>query len=446
MNSLLSSSEPTLGDARTAREIASAIETRIRGGLLGAGDKLPPIRSLAGDLSVSPTTVATAYRELRRRGLVTAAGRRGTRVSERPPVRAAGRASIPAGARDLASGNPDPAFLPPLGRALAQIDERPRLYGVEATLPALTDLARGQFTADGMSVPALTVLGGALDAIDRVLAAHLRPGDSVAVEDPGYARVFDLLRGAGLELLPVRVDDSGLVPDDLELALHKRAGAVVLTPRAQNPRGSALDRGRTAELRAVLERYPHVVVVEDDHAGVAAGAQALDVHPPDHPHWAISRSVSKTLGPDLRLAVVAGDAETIARVEGRRMLGAGWVSHIIQQLVVTLWSDQEAMALVGQAADVYADRRATLVAALGEHGIAAHGRSGMNVWIPVAEETAIVTGLLERGWAVMAGERWRVRTGPAIRITSAVLPTDEASRLAADVADITAHRGTGYST
>jgi DNA-binding transcriptional MocR family regulator len=287
-------------------------------------------------------------------------------------------------------------------------------------------------------------VGGALDAVERVLAAHLRPGDSVAVEDPGYVRVFDLLRVAGLELVPVRVDDFGPVPEELEQALARGIQAVILTPRAQNPFGAALDEQRAEALQGVLAQHPDVLVIEDDHAGAVAGAPALSVCT-GRLHWAISRSVSKTLGPDLRLSVVAGDTETIARVEGRQMLGTGWVSHVVQQLVVGLWSDPGTLAGIEQAARIYSERRVTLMNALAANGIATHGRSGLHVWVPVAQETAVVTSLLERDWAVMAGERWRLQSPPGIRITTAALEPEDAERLAADLADVLTHRVGTYS-
>jgi hypothetical protein len=63
--------------------------------------------------------------------------------------------------------------------------------------------------------------------------------------------------------------------------------------------------------------------------------------------------------------------------------------------------------------------------------IPAQGDSGLGVWVPVAEEVSTVQALLERGWAVSAGERYRFETPPAIRITTTTLGPGEAEELAA---------------
>jgi DNA-binding transcriptional MocR family regulator len=394
------------------------------------------VRELAARLGLSPTTVAAAYRVLQARGLLSARGRRGTRVAFRPPVAPApsplaldgshGRATGP-GSRDLAGGNPDPALLPDLGPALARVETAPRLYGQPANRPDLLALAARQLAADGIPAQALAIVGGALDGIERVLQARLRPGDRVAVEDPGYTGVLDLVPALGLVAEPMGLDDSGPLPQDMDRALRAGARAVILTPRAQNPTGAALDVTRVRALRGVLERHPDALVVEDDHAGPVAGAPALTLASARRRAWAVVRSVSDLV----RLLAPAGDATTVSRVEGRQRLGAGWVSHVLQALVVHLLSARKTERLLDEAARRYAERRGALLAALRALGIPARGRSGMNVWVSVPEELRTVQGLAERGFRVRGGERYRLESPPAVRITVARLLPAEAGRVAA---------------
>jgi DNA-binding transcriptional MocR family regulator len=131
---------------------------------------------------------------------------------------------------------------------------------------------------------------------------------------------------------------------------------------------------------------------------------------------------------------MAGDAMTIARVQRRQAIGVRWVSHLLQRVALALWSDPSSGRLLARAADVYAERRKALIDALAATGISAHGRSGLNVWIPVREETTTVQALAGRGWAVAAGERFRLQSPPAIRVTTAALTPEDAQRFAADLA------------
>ncbi|HEY6378492.1 MAG TPA: aminotransferase class I/II-fold pyridoxal phosphate-dependent enzyme [Candidatus Dormibacteraeota bacterium] len=415
-------------------EVAASIEAGIREGRLPPASRLPTVRELAGSLGLSPTTVAGVYRDLGHRGLLTAAGRLGTTVSARPPVALSWRQVFAPGIHDLASGNPDPALFPKLARHLRRLEVPTTNYGDPANDAELVELARRRFSADGVPAHHLTVVGGALDGVERVLQAHLRPGDRVAVEDPGYPGILDLVAALGLVARPVAVDDCGPRPDALAAALGAGAAALVLTPRAQNPYGAALDPERAADLGALLDSHPTVLVVEDDHAGEIAGVGACTLCAAERPRWAVIRSVAKSLGPDLRLAVLTGDAVTVARIEGRRLLGTGWVSHILQRLVVDLWNDPATPRLLQDAARTYAERRSALVSALAGHGIAAHGRSGINVWIPVTHEAGAVAALLDRGWGVLAGERFRIRAGRAIRVSTARLSPEDARHFAADLA------------
>ncbi|MGF7233654.1 MAG: aminotransferase class I/II-fold pyridoxal phosphate-dependent enzyme [Frankia sp.] len=443
---------------RTAAELAAGIEAGVRSGRLAPGSRLPTVRALAAEYGLAPGTVAAAFRTLRERGIVETSGRRGTVVRARPPVgaRSASPTPTPAGVRDLTRGIPDPALLPPLppaptlGPAGGPESPEPRTYGSAAIDPVLLGLTRQRFAADGVPADAIVLTSGALDAIERLLTGAAAPGDLIAVEDPGWGNLFDLIAALGLVPEAVAVDDDGPVPDDVARAMRRGARALILTSRAQNPTGAAVSAERAATLAGLVP--PDVLVIEDDHAAEVAGrplgAVCATRHRlvPDGP-WAFVRSVSKPYGPDLRLAVVAADPATVDRVESRQRLGPGWVSGILQGLVVALWSDPDVDMLLATATAAYAARRGALIEALATRGIAAHGRTGVNVWVPVADETAAVVALREAGWAVTPGSRFRVRSGPGIRITVSQLDPAEAPALAAAVAaavaPASARRGRG---
>jgi DNA-binding transcriptional MocR family regulator len=423
-----------LPTGRSASEIAADVETAVRDGRLLPGAALPPVRSLATELGLSPATIASAYRELRLKGVARGHRRAGTRITGSPPTAPRPPLAVPAGVRNLISGSPDPALLPalPALRRGGGYPVSPRLYGDSPVAPRLASLAAGRLDADGIDPANLTVVSGALDGVERIVGAWLRPGDRVAVEDPGYAPLLDLLTAMDLDAEPVSLDEHGVRPEALARAIGKGCKAALFVPRAQSPTGAAWDAGRAEEIAAVLAGEPELLIIEDDHAAEVAGAPARTVTP-GRQKWAVIRSVSKTLGPDLRLAIVAGDPVTIARVEGRQALGAGWVSYLLQETAAELWQDPAVGRLLERAAMTYTARRERLISELANRGIPARGRSGMAVWVPVADEVSATSALLDRGWAVAPGERFRIASGPAIRIGIASLTADEASQLAADV-------------
>lgn len=419
----------------TANEIAASIESGVRNGRLAPESALPPVRALAGDLGVAANTVAAAYRALRQRGVIETDGRRGTRVRPRPPARSRATMglSVPAGSRDLASGGPQLALLPELVPALWKIEPIQVSYEDAGAYPPLLDMARERLAADGVPVEAMTVTSGALDGIERSLVSRVRPGDRVAVEDPGWANLLDLVAALGLDPVPFGVDDDGPVPAQFRRALHQGVSAVIVTSRAQNPTGAAVSAHRAVELREALSEHPDVLVVEDDHAAEIAGG-GLHALAGASKRWVYLRSTSKPYGPDLRVAVLAGDETTVSRIEGRYRLGAGWVSQVLQRLVVQLWSSPEVADRVVKATESYRRRRDHLASALAARGIPAHGRTGLNVWVPVADETTALASLRDAGWVVAAGARFRLHSGPGLRITISTVTPEEIEPLADAIA------------
>jgi DNA-binding transcriptional MocR family regulator len=402
----------------TATSIASSIEAGVRTGGLAPGASLPAVRSLASELGVSPATVAAAYQRLRQRGIVATAGRNGTRVRSAPPIsslRSTRQLPVPVGVRDLSSGGPDIALLPSLATARSAGVG----YATGGPLPEVLEAARARIPELPRDAQ-LTLVSSALDGLERVLTAHLRPGDRVGVEDPGWAACLDLLAVLGFVPVPMTMDEQGPTPESVQAALDRGVSAVILTTRAQNPTGASITAARARQLKPLLRE---VLVIEDDHAAELSG---VSLHPVGGARWAFVRSASKPYGPDLRCAVLAGDAETVSRVEGRMRLTAGWVSTLLQRTLLHLWEHYDP-ARVGE---IYDARRLAMLDALAERGVDAVGRTGINVWIPVPDETQAVASLREAGYAVAPGHLYRIATPPAIRITVATLREDEAANLA----------------
>lgn len=398
---------------------------------MAPGVALPPVRRLADELGVSPGTVATAYKELRRRGIVVTRGRGGTVVAPAPAVASRRPPKVPEGVRDLAGGHPDPALLPTL-LPPSHLSPGVRSHRSAPRLARLEETVRDWLGADGVPVEHVTFAHGALDLINRVLSVELLPGDGVAMEDPGYHHLLDLVAALGLRNVPVAVDDEGMRPQALRAALRAGVRAVVLSPRAQNPYGGCFSAARRNALAEVLRDAPDVLVVENDHASEVAGAALHTLSAAGPARWVHVRTVSKFLGADLRWAAAACDPVTLARHDGRLLLTSGWVSHLLQETVHGLLTDEGTRALVARARETYAVRRTALAGELAARGIASRAASGLNLWVPVRDESAVVNGLRSYGWWVAAGARFRLSSEPGVRIAAAGLVPADAARLASD--------------
>jgi DNA-binding transcriptional MocR family regulator len=423
----------TFLSGETAVDIANSVERAVRLGLVLPGDRLPSVRDAGLSLGVSRNTVASAYARLRDAGiLIGGPGRGGMRIARIHPFE--GRAlELPSGACDLASGNIDASFLPPLAQVLDRVDLGSSGYDAEADDPGLVALVRERLGYEGLDTRHMCFVSGALDAIERAMRAQLRPGAYVLVEDPGFPPLFDLLRSLGARLKPMPMDQEGPLPDAVAALLRGGAAAVVLTPRAQNPTGADISPARAQALARLFAEHPDVLIVIDDHWGPLS-ENSLALLPPRHGRWLFVRSVSKFLGPDYRLAIALGDDVTIDRISRQHALGPRWVSRLIQRMARALWESPETDRLMEAARAAYRERRAAFLGVLEEHGIAAQGRSGVHIWVPVRRESDVAQAMLGLGWAVQTGEPFRIESPPAIRIGMANLTAASARSAAHDLA------------
>lgn len=400
-------------EGRTASDIAASIRDLVDRGALAPGDRLPIARELAEQLGVNRNTVTAAYRLLVQAGITITRGRGGTSVAQPTALAHEGRTPDTV-LRDVGNGNPDPLLLPDIHAALATLSTNAVLYGEPVIDSRVAEWATRQLAEDQPREFGLHITAGAVDAVERLLAQALGPGDAVALEDPCFLTSVHTARQAGYRTVPVAVDEQGMTPDGLRAALEAGVRAVVITPRAQNPTGVSLTASRAADLRDVLTDHPYVLVIEDDHFSLLSTAGYQTIIGEGQQRWALVRSVSKFLGPDLRLAFVAADPATSARLRGRLGPGITWISHLLQRLVHRLLSDPATIARIAEAGGHYRRRNAEFVAALADQGIAAHADDGLNVWVDVEVDARLVSELLmQRGWLVRTGSEFALASDPS---------------------------------
>ncbi|GLX78336.1 GntR family transcriptional regulator [Thalassotalea insulae] len=424
----------------SAQEIFTSIRQLTSDGQLMAGDLLPSVRELAEQLGVNRNTVSAAYQRLSKAGIAVTQGRLGTRICQEPS--AGEQEGITDTALfDLADGSPRREWLPDLNKVAGHTQLAQFLYGEATILPQIYQYGKAWFAGACPPNFDLTLCNGAIDTLERMMAAHLVPGDKVVVEDPCYISSANAIRLAGMQVVAAKVDQYGMCANALKAALEKGAKAVLITPRAHNPTGASISRERAVQLREVLSHYPEVLVLEDDHFSLLAVTPHHSVIPVSTYNWAVFRSVSKGLGPDLRMAFVAADKESIKRINTRLAPGMSWVSRVLQSLVYTCLTTKAFQQQLNAAKEHCAHRRTTLINALAAHGISIEQTTdGLNVWVPVTGDSqAIIYALSRKGWLVRASTSFDIdEKSQAIRVSVQNMEPQTAHQFAADLAAIIA--------
>ena len=415
------------GTRRSADAITAAIARLVTTGVLDPGRRLPTVRTMAKALAVSPTTVSDAWQALVASGVIETRGRLGSYVRDPASARVGERfwqiypADADPGGLDLSEGVPDPELLPPITPALDHLREptAPTSYLDDPVVPALEEHLRATWPF----VPeSMTVVDGALDALDRICSVVVRPGTTVVVETPGFPPLFDLLALARADVVGVPVDDEGMLPDELAAALGASVSAVFCQPRAHNPTGASMTDERAERLAGALADS-EALIVEDDHSGIVGGTQLSSLGRWLPQRTLHIRSFSKSHGPDLRLAAIGGAGVPIAALVHRRQLGPAWSSRLLQTVLLAMLDDTETQRRVDDARSTYEQRRRAVTDELAAAGVDYTAGSGINVWVEVADERAALVDLAARGIGVAPGRPFvwdREETGH-IRVTTGVI-------------------------
>lgn len=412
----------------SAVEIANYFSSLIRNEEMRPGDSLPSVRQLASDLGINPNTVASAYAKLRDAGLITTGGRRGSRVAERQTTFDIGSGAI-AGLFDLSQGNMDPELIPSVSLLGGLKSKNMSGYDINVNSSELLNTASAWFFEQHIEELDLGIFSGALDAMERALRARTLPGDRVWVEDPCWPPILTLLNYLHLKAVPLAIDSQGCcIPSEDD----KVCSAVILTPRAQNPTGVSLTPKRANEWTRFFTTHPDCLLIVDDFWGPLT-AKAFPIIENPHAQLYIL-SLSKFLGPDLRIAIVNGSSHIVEDMQRQQLIGPRWVSHILQDAAAKLWQAAIDNGALKTAIESYQLRRTQLLDKL-PADIASHLTrcDGIHVWIPVLSETLVVQHMAAKGWAIQEGSPFRLKSPPAVRISLGNVKEEHIDKLAVDL-------------
>ncbi|MBL9015041.1 MAG: PLP-dependent aminotransferase family protein [Myxococcales bacterium] len=322
-----------------ADELGQAIDR----GALRAGDRLPSVRRLAQERSVSVATVLEAYLRLENAGLIEVrpksghfVRRRGMLTAEPRSPRACATPSrvtvsdaytkILQAMRDpellpFGCATIDPTYLPiaALNRIVTQVTREmttvgARYEGAPGLLTLRRQIARRSVDAGvALSEADLCTTIGATEGLSLALRAVAKPGDVIAVESPAYFGVLQAIEGLGMRALEIPASPrTGFDVSALEEIVRTQpVRAVVVTPTVSNPTGSIMPDDEKERLVKVTRKLD-LPVIEDDVYGelVFDGSRPRPLRafagPSDDSHVLLVSSVSKTLAPGYRVGWIAG--------------------------------------------------------------------------------------------------------------------------------------------
>ncbi|MCG8425673.1 MAG: PLP-dependent aminotransferase family protein [Proteobacteria bacterium] len=405
--------------------LARAIIRDIRRGRLVSGALLPGTRTLARALGVNRKVVVAAFEELVAQGWLETMPAQGTRVSARLP--------------ELAVADADPKR----GQAVtARHRTKPRLHlsdGIpDARLAPLTELGRayrralrslsrsglgyqdpsGDLVLRGVLAAFLNQARGLACSPDQVLITHgsqmalsltaltlCKPGDHVAVENPGYVPAWNAFTLAGARLIHVAVDTHGLDTAALRHELTQcgaRVRLVYVTPHHQYPTTVALAPHRRIELLALAKEHDFLVIEDDyDHEyhfdrgpllPLAASGSGLE-------QVVYVGSLSKLIAPALRIGYIVAHREVIEQARARRAVLDRQGDIVLERAVAELIEDGELQRHARKARRMYHARRDFMGAALeGDDRL----RGRINVDIPaggLALWVRVCHGVSVENWA-----------------------------------------------
>jgi GntR family transcriptional regulator/MocR family aminotransferase len=432
--------------------ISGAIARDITRGRLKPGARLPGTRALARELGVHRNTVDAAYQDLVTQGWLYAEPARGTFVAPDLPDSMTEPVSVPAPPQAepvrpllaFSDGAPDPKLVP--DKALARAFRRALLspafrmgadYGDARGTPVLRQALSSYLATDRGVVadPAqLLITRGSQMALFLAAKAAVKPGQGIAVEEPGYPLAWEAFRAAGASVRGIPVDAGGLSVAALEQALEKdrTIAAVYVTPHHQYPTTVTMGAVRRLQLLDLVERHGIALIEDDyDHEYRFEGRPVLPLAaraPADVPLIYVG-SLSKLLSPGIRLGYAMAAEPLLSRMAAARAAIDRQGDAPLEAALADLIRDGDLGRHARKARRIYRARRDVLAAALAER---MGGRirfdspaGGLALWLQCVEVSAEAWAgrAAAAGLALLPGTRFVLgRAAPqALRLGYAAL-------------------------
>ena len=278
-----------------------------------------------------------------------------------------------AGGMPFVEALPDDQVAAVFREVLEEVGPTALQYGGGQGQPALRATLVRLMAEEGIDADAddVVVTTGAQQALDLVGKIFLDPGDVVALEAPAYVGALTAFGAYEPRFLPIRVDDDGLVVEDLERALvaGERPTFVYTVPNFGNPAGVTLSYERRERLVALC-REASIPIVEDNPYGLlrfeGEPLPALRTLDPDNVIYL--GTVSKTFSPGVRVGWALAEQSVIQRLvlakEAADLCGSN-----LNMLVTERWFADEARwrGTLGHLVETYRARRDAMLEAIEEH-------------------------------------------------------------------------------
>ena len=426
------------------QQIAEGIIREIKKGRLKPGTALPGSRILAADIGVNRKTVVLAYEALIAEGWLETADKKGTFVSSELPGFKGRQASasqhfefnqfsvdplgIPAAANLIAfnDGLPDVRLAPlnDLSKAYKRILQQKARWcmlgyghqqGDERLRQALAHMLSSK---RGLSTIAKDICITRGSQMALYLTAHtlLRPGDYVAVENPGYLPAWQTFTGAGARVIPIGIDDKGLLIEQLEqVCRSKRLKMVYVTPHHQFPTTVSMKVERRLKLLELSNRYGFAIIEDDyDHEYHFDAKSLLPIASHENAANVIYvGSLSKLVAPAVRVGFISGPSAFIASLGQLRALIDRQGDTIMEQAIAEMMEEGIISRHAKKAAKIYEQRRdmmaGYLMQYLGGKADFTTPEGGLAFWVKFRQQIntqTLAAKLLRKGVSVIATERF----------------------------------------